>query len=215
MTNSEKRIEPTSRVFGFDRGKPIDRYYIEEFLRRYRADICGQVLEIGDSQYTRMFPNDLITSSAVLHVSTDEAPNGAIKGDLQTGDGLQGHAFDCIILTQTLNVIYDVNSAIRNVHSLLKPGGVLLCTVPGISQISRYDMDRWGDYWRFTSLSVKRLFSETFKEENIQIKTYGNVYTSSSFLYGLSAEELTPAELDFKDPDYEMLIAVRACQPDA
>ena len=36
------------------------------------------------------------------------------------------------------------------IADIAEPGGSLLLTVPGISQIARYD-DHWGDYWRFTS----------------------------------------------------------------
>jgi hypothetical protein len=93
---------------------------------------------------------------------------------------------------------------------MLKPCGVLLLTIPGISRISRYDMDRWGDYWRFTLASAQRLFTEVFPEDSVRIETYGNVLAATAFLHGLSVEELTEDELDDSDPDYEVTIAIRA-----
>ena len=48
-------LEPVSRSFGFDRGTPVDRRYIEQFLARHAAAIRGDVLEVGDDGYTRRF----------------------------------------------------------------------------------------------------------------------------------------------------------------
>jgi hypothetical protein len=87
---------------------------------------------------------------------------------------------------------------------------VVLATVPGISQIVRYDMDRWGDYWRFTSLSARRLFECAFPGGEVRVEAHGNVLAGAAFLYGLSSGELRPEELEHHDPDYEVLITVRA-----
>ena len=149
-----RRITPISRVFGFDRGQPIDRYYIEAFLQRQSHDIRGRVLEIGDPEYTHKFGSDRVTQSDVLHAVSGN-PQATLVGDLATGQGIPHNVFDCIILTQTLLFVYDFHAAVTNCYAALKPGGVLLATFPGISQISRYDMDRWGDYWRFATRSAK------------------------------------------------------------
>ena len=204
-----RKLNPISSVFGFDRGQPIDRYYIEAFLQRHRADIHGRVLEIGDPSYTLKFGGNRVAHSDVLHAVPGN-PQATLVGDLATGDGIPKETFDCMILTQTLLFIYDVSEAITNCYAALKPGGVLLTTFPGISQISRYDMDRWGDYWRFTTLSAKRLFEEVFPSENVEVQSYGNVLTAIAFLHGLAAKELRQKELDYHDPDYEVLITVRA-----
>ena len=42
------------------------------------------------------------------------------------------------------------------------------------------------------------------------VETYGNVLTASAFLYGLAAEDLKPSELSSRDPNFEVLIAVKA-----
>jgi hypothetical protein len=89
----------------------------------------------------------------------------------------------------------------------------MLVTLPGISQISRYDADRWGVFWRFTSRSVRRLFEEHFAPEDLEIEAYGNVLAAVALLHGLSAQELRLSELDYRDPDYEMIITVRAVKP--
>ena len=207
-----RTTKPISRVFGFDRGQPIDRYYIESFLQENSSAIKGKVIEIADNEYTRKFGKNNAIVSEVLH-AVEGNPKATIVGDLVTGKGLPENAFDCFILTQTLQFIYDIHSASENVVKCLKPGGVALITVAGISQISRYDMDRWGDYWRFTDKSLKMLFEQHVPEENIKIKTYGNVLSSVAFLHGLASDELTQEELDYTDQDYQMIITAVIRKP--
>ena len=195
--------------FGWDRGLPIDRYYIEKFLSDHASDIHGRVLEIEDNTYTFKFGKDHVIRSDVLHL-LEGNPKATIIADLSRADVIPSDSFDCIILTQTLQCIYDVRAALEHVHRILKSGGTVLATFPGISQIPRYDMDHWGDYWRFTSLSARLLFEETFGLDNVYVEAYGNVLTAIAFLHGLASKELEKKEFDYRDPDYEVIIAVRA-----
>lgn len=126
---------------------------------------------------------------------------------------IPANTFDCLILTQTLQTIFDLRSAVHTVFHCLKPGGVALVTTPGISKISRYDMDRWGYYWSFTTKSGYKMFEDVFPAANIQVNAYGNVLAAIAFLQGWAVEELKPGELDYIDPDYELLITVRAVKP--
>lgn len=201
-----RRVEPFSRAFGFNRGLPVDRYYIEAFLDRYSGDIGGRVLEIGDDAYTRRFGGEQVTQRDVLHV-TEGNPQATFVGDLSDAPHLPSNAFDCILLTQTLHLIYDVRAALTTLHRILKPDGVLLVTCPGISQLAA---DEWEAtwYWAFTARSTRRLFEEAFAE--VAVETHGNVLAATAFLYGIAAEELEPAELDHPDPLYQMLITARA-----
>jgi SAM-dependent methyltransferase len=207
-----RRLTPISRVFGFDRGLCIDRYYIERFLSLHASDIQGHVLEIGDDSYTRRFGGNRVTKSDVLHVAAGN-PKATIVADLTSANDIPSNTFDCMIFTQTLQFIYEVRDAIRTIYRILRPGGVLLATFSGISQISRYDMDRWGDYWRFTSRSARRLFEETFPATSVVVEPHGNVLAAIAFLHGLAREDLHREELDYRDPDYEVLITVRAVKP--
>lgn len=202
-----RQLEPVSRVFGLDRGMPIDRYYIEKFLLQHQDRIRGQVLEIAESTYARKFGRD-VAAYEILH--TLPGKDVTIVGDLTDPGTLPEHRIDCFICTQTFNFIYDFRSAISGAYRLLKPGGMLLATLGGISQISRYDRDRWGDYWRFTEQSARRAFSEIFGESQVQVGSCGNVLAATSFLQGITVEELTPEELDYQDEDYQLLITVVA-----
>jgi SAM-dependent methyltransferase len=205
-----RRLRPISTQWGFERGTPIDRYYIEHFLALHAADVRGHVLEIGTNRYTRAFGGERVTHSEVLHVA-ESNPEVTIIGDLTSAEHIASERFNCIILTQTLNAIFDVPSALRTCSRILKPGGVLLVTIPGISKISRYDMDRWGYFWSFTSASARRLVTEAgFPASQVEVTAHGNVLAAVAFLQGLALEELKRHELDERDPDYELLITVRA-----
>jgi SAM-dependent methyltransferase len=200
---------PVSRVFGFDRGKPVDRWYMERFLAAHRADVRGRVLEVAEGTYTEWYGDDRVQSADILYAAEGQ-PDATVVGDLTTGAGIPEAAFDCFICTQTLQVIYDVPAAVAGIRRLLAPGGVVLATLPGISQISREDMRDWGDWWRFTARSVQRLFGDAFGPRNVEVTQHGNVLAAAAFLYGMAAEDLDEADLEAVDPDFHLLMTVRA-----
>ena len=213
---SLRRLHPIGEVFGVKRGQSvdrcIDRYYITAFLARHAADIHGHVLEIADNTYTQRFGGARVQCADVLHAVSGN-PAATIVADLTSAANVPSERFDCIILTQTLQYIYDLRAALHTVHRLLKPGGVVLATVPGISQTSRHDAEQWGEFWRFTTFSARRLFGEVFPAHGTAIQGYGNVLVALAFLHGLLIEELRQEELDYHDPDYELLITIRAQKP--
>jgi len=202
-------LTPVSRSFGTDRGQGIDRYYIERFLQTRAQDIHGHVLEIGDDTYTKRFGRNRVTHCDILHVTGADG-KATLVADLTRADHLPSASVDCVIFTQTLQHIADVRAAVRTLHRMVKPKGTVLATFPGISHISRYDMDRWGDYWRFTTLSARWIFEEWFGSGNVTVNSYGNVFVAMAFLHGLAAQELRPEELAHQDPDYQVLITLRA-----
>ena len=208
-----RRLAPLSLWFGFDRGTPIDRVYIEGFLERNAADIKGRVLEIGDNSYTLRFGGAAVLRSDVLHVDRSN-PHATIVGDLADGSGLPEEAFDCIVLTQTLHLIHDLPRAARILHRMLRPGGVLLATVPGVSSVDRGE---WGAnwHWSFTPLSLERLLAGTFGAAQVGMECHGNVLAAAGFLYGLAAEELSPQELAAQDARYPVIVAARAVKVEA
>lgn len=207
--NDLTRVPPIGNQLGYDRGTPIDRWYIERFLAANSGLIRGRVLEIADSSYSRKYGGNRVESFEVLHATSDN-PAATIVGDLTDISTLPANSIDCFICTQTFNFIFDVQKAIAGAHHLLRPGGVLLATVSGISQISRHDMDRWGDYWRFTSASMQKLFEPVFKG-GVVVETFGNALAATTFLQGLVVEDLPDsALLGERDDDYQLLITVVA-----
>ena len=207
--NDLGRPRPVSDVFGMDRGTPIDRYYIENFLRDNSNLISGRVLEIADSHYSTRYGDIRVTALDILH-NTSENSKATIIGDLTDPASLPENHVDCFICTQTFNFIFDVRKAIEGAHRLLKVGGILLATVSGISQISRYDMERWGDYWRFTTASVQMLFEPVFTG-GVEVNSFGNVAAATAFLQGVAIEELPNVSvLENNDPNYQLIITIRA-----
>ncbi|HZS05715.1 MAG TPA: methyltransferase domain-containing protein [Blastocatellia bacterium] len=207
---SLRRVTPICRDFGFSRGQPVLRYYIENFLAAHAGDVRGHVLELGDDSYTVRFGGGRVTGSDVLHVETGHA-GVTIVADLTAAPQIANETFDCVIFTEALHFIYDFRAALETLYRILKPGGVLLATFPGVSlQICRAEADRWGDYWRFTTYSARRLFEEVFPPPNVHVEAHGNVLAAVASLHGLAAGELRREELDYHDRDYEVLIVVRA-----
>lgn len=204
-----RRAEPISRAWGGDRGTPIDRHYIEAFLAEHAADIRGRVLEIGDNVYTRRFGEDRVEHSDVLDV-VRSSPNVTIVGDLADAPEIAPDTFDCVVCTQTLQLIPEIRGAVATLHRILKPSGVALVTIPTISQLAVDSEDRWQDHWRCTRFGARRLFEASFLPEDIGVGGPGNVLTAVAFLQGLCAEELNAEQLGFSDPQYELLVTVRA-----
>ncbi len=213
---SLRRVRPIGPVFGLQRGHDleqcIDRYYIRAFLTRHADDIHGHVLEVADTLYTQRFGGTRVAHADILHAPPGH-PEATIVADLTDADHVPSNTFDCIILTQTLQYIYEVRQAIQTLYRVLRPGGVLLVTCPGISQMSPNDRTQWGEYWRFTSMSLTRLLTACFPADQVQVQAYGNVLTAIGFLHGLLLSELPPGALMYHDPDYELLITGRAVKP--
>ena len=199
-------VKPKSTIFGFDRGTPVDRRYIAAVMTRHADAIKGRALEVMNDGYCREFGADRITQQDILNL--DPAPQATIVGDICDPDLLPDAAFDCIVFTQTLHLIYDFRAALRHIHAALKPGGVLIMTVPGITPLEQgANGQMWN--WSFTPTSVRRLIDEIFGPGAI-IDTYGNVYAATAYLHGLAVEEIDAAKLDHQDPAYPMIIGVAA-----
>jgi SAM-dependent methyltransferase len=206
---SLRRVTPISDEFGFDRGLPIDRYYIERFLAERAESIRGSVLEVGDSTYTRQFGGSAVERVDILDVRPDN-PRATLVADLTEPDQFLADAFDCVICTQTLPFIYDIHAVAATLHRIVRPGGTLLATVPCLSRIWTKGDRLFGDYWRFTSRSSRLLFEEFFAPGEVDVASYGNVLAAASFLYGLATSELTREELDYHDPNVPVLVGISA-----
>lgn len=202
------RPEPFSTEWGYDRGQPIDRLYIEEFLQTHSADVRGRVIEVGDATYTLRFGAERVSQSDVLHVKPG-SPQATVIANLADADHIPSAIFDCIILTQTLHLIFDVRAAVKTLYRILAPGGVLLLTVPGISQI---DHSEWNEnwYWSITVQGLNRLLKEHFSESQTDVKSRGNVLAAAAFLYGLSQDDLPSLASLADDPHYPLTVLARA-----
>ena len=197
-------VEPVSRLFGFDRGTPIDRYYMDKFLTDNTIAMPNpqNTFEVGESTYSEKFYKN--ANHEILMFE---------KGmDLTRPETIRQNYYDVFICTQVFNFIYDVKDAIRAAFSLLRDGGIMLCTVAGnISQVSRSDMENYGHFWGFTYLGIQRLVEETFGVQNVKVFPYGNAMAATAFIQGVAVEDLEEKEkLDMIDPDYAITVGIVA-----
>lgn len=204
-------VTPVSEVFGIDRGTPLDRVFINRFIEANRHLINGDCLEVEDTVYTKKFGRRGHVAHALKFSGGSDI--NTVVADLSKPDTVPQARFDTFICTQTLNFIFDLDAVAESIHRLLKPGGHALISVAGISQISRYDYDRWGDYWRFTDQSLRKLLSKYFGENECKVVAYGNVATSCLFLQGVALEDIAdPKLLDTSDPNYQMIVCAVAAK---
>lgn len=207
------RSRAVSDFLGHDRGTPIDRYYIEDFLKKYSHYIKGNVLEVRDNNYTKKYGGEKINKSDILVYREEANLDYTIVDDLSDPKVLRDNYYDCIILTQVLQYIPQIQKALHYTYSKLKHGGIALITVPGIAPISTYDYERWDANWMFTGLTMRYLLSQITDRKNFDIYTYGNIKSAAAFLYGYAWQELKKVDLDKNDIKYQVIVAAVLKKP--
>jgi SAM-dependent methyltransferase len=202
-----RRRDPFSAYYGFDRGTPVDRFYIERFLAERARDIRGNVLEVGNARYARAFSG---SAAARVEIVDKDAhnPEATILADLSEPSSLPAAGFDCVILTQTLQLVADVDAALHNVWQGLAYGGVLLVSVPGITRSDPADLT--ADRWRFTASGLETLLARACPIGHREVIGYGNLTSAVAFLLGLAGEELAEPELTKTDPHFPVVVCARA-----
>jgi SAM-dependent methyltransferase len=198
---------PINPGYGSDLGTTIDRYYESRFLTDNPELITGDVLEIGDRRSTDRYGTG-VRRVDVFNIAP--GPGVDIVGDLVSCPQIPDNSYDCVLLTQVLQVIYDIESVVSEVHRILKPGGSVVCTMAGIAQVNRGALEDYGDRWRVTSLGATELFATSFAAQDIRIRTYGNAHSACCFMQGIPAERVNRTRLDRHEPDYQLMVAVIA-----
>jgi peptidoglycan/xylan/chitin deacetylase (PgdA/CDA1 family) len=205
-----RRADPTSRDWGYDRGTPIDRRYIGDFLAAHSSDIRGIVLEIQEDDFTRRYGGSRVCRAEVLDLDDTNA-RATVIADLRYAPQLPSDTYGCVILTQTIHVIDDMQAVLREVHRILAPGGVVLATLPCASRVC-LEYGEGADLWRVTPDGARVLFESVFGA-HVQHTAYGNVLTNVAFMHGLACEELNDADFAPADPYNPTLVGVRARKP--
>jgi SAM-dependent methyltransferase len=201
-----RRREPFSAYYGFDRGTPVDRFYIERFLAERARDIRGNVLEVGHARYAQAFRDSATARVEIVDIDPTNA-DATIVADLSELNSLPTGRFDCFIMTQTLQLVSDLDGALQNAWQSLASGGVLLVSVPGIT---RADPDHVAaDRWRLTSSGLDTLLARTCLGARREVVGYGNLISAVAFLMGLAAEELEESELSATDPHFTVSVCAR------
>ena len=203
-----RSTKPLSNYHGFDRGIPLDRFYIENFLEQNKTLVKGVCLELLNNDYTLKYGGTNITKSDVLDIDSSNK-NANIIGDLRNLSSVADNTYDCLILTQVLQFIDDTSAAISECYRILKPEGTLLVTLPSLSRIDPISGQE-GDYWRFTTASASYLFRKNFKPEQTEIESLGNVRSGLYFYAGLVQEDSSVKTLEKNDPHFPLIITVKA-----
>ena len=204
LKKNKRTLKPISTKYGFDRGTPIDRYWIEDFLYKNRNHIQGHCLEITDDHYVSKFGGN-VTKVDVLDIDKNNKLAN-IYGDLRNlKDVIPNNTYDCTILTHVLGLIDEYENVIKETYRILKPGGVMLFTSSTFSPV----YDEAVNYWRFTPASIGYIFGKYFKEKNIHIKSYGNVLAGQAFWVGMAQEDLTKRELEYNDSRFPCIVTAR------
>jgi SAM-dependent methyltransferase len=199
-------LEPLSDQYGFDRGTPLDRRYIEAFLLERRGAIRGSVLEVQDNTYTTSIGGDRVSGSAVVDIDGSNQ-RATLIADLEQPGSLPAGTYDCIILTQTLHLLRRPGTCLENCYRALRPGGTLLATAPSVSRVSPTYPDR--DYWRFTPAGIAELFARNWEGDS-SVHGLGNLRSCVGFLLGEVVEDLDDTILDHHDPRFPLTVAVEA-----
>jgi peptidoglycan/xylan/chitin deacetylase (PgdA/CDA1 family) len=209
-----RRTDPISREWGYDRGEPVDRRHIHDFLAAHSSDVRGSVLEVQEDDLTWAYGGPRVSAATVVDIDPSNV-RATVLADLRCAPALSSEQFDCIILTQTLHVIDDMTAALRECHRMLKPGGILLATLPAASRVC-LEYGQEGDLWRATPAGARSLFRSAFAPSTIMTEAFGNVLTNTAFLHGLASSELADADFEPSDPYFPVVTGVRARKgPDA
>jgi hypothetical protein len=203
-----RRVRPFSSNFGFDRGTPIDRYYLHQFLRDHRAFITGRVLEIQNSDYTRQFGHDL-EQTHTLDVNPAFAPTYLC--DLAHIDGcVPDGYYDCFLLPNTLSVLRDIEPCLRNALRIVRPGGVVLASTAALVPLS----GDAPDYWHLSADGWRELTRRAWPDNvSARVEAHGNCLAAVAAMLGLAHEELDPAELDVTDVRFPVLVTLFGQRP--
>jgi SAM-dependent methyltransferase len=204
-----RRHRPFSDRYGFDRGTPIDRYYIDRFIAAHHTHIRGRVLEVADGRYTDQH-RAAVTRLDILDIDPRN-DLATIIADLDDADSLPADTFDCIVFTQTLHYVSNMDTAMTNVWNSLAPGGVVLVTASAASKIDHNLSDH--DAWRLLPIGLSHLMERTCSGADVTVSAKGNLVAILGFLLGVAAEELSAADLATDDPHYPLISCGIARKP--
>jgi SAM-dependent methyltransferase len=202
-----RRVTPFSTNFGFDRGTPVDRYYLAKFLEAHQALITGDVLEIQMSGYTMRYGHHVRRADSV---DIDSAHTPTYVCDLAAAEAvIPSDRYDCFLLPNTLCVLRDIESCLRQALRVIRPGGVILASTAGFVPLT----PDYPDYWHLSAAGWLEITRRVWAGCEIRVETHGNCLAAIAAMLGLVLEELTPAELDVMDPRYPVLITVMCRKP--
>ena len=198
--------DPLSDDYGFGRGQPLDRRYIEEFLSHHRDAISGSVLEVGDPRYSKQFGQGRVAATTVVDIDPSN-PGATLVADLNEPGSLPADAFDCIILTETLHLLAWPEVCLVNCETALRSGGCLLLTVPALKRQSPRRPE--SDFWRFTPAGLDLLLRRNWHGP-FSVSSFGNLRVCVGFLLAHVVEDFPEEDFVLNDPRFPLTVAAHA-----
>jgi SAM-dependent methyltransferase len=199
-------LDPLSDDYGFDRGTPLDRWYIERFLAQHREAIRGSVLEVGDPKYCAQFGEGHISKATIVDVDSSN-PQATLIADLAEPGSLPADAYDCIILTEVLHLVASPDVCIQNCGTALRGGGSLLVTVPALKRVS--PSHPRSDFWRFTPPGLALLLHRHWQGP-VSVTSFGNLRVCVGFLLAHVVEDFGEDDLAPNDARFPVTVAANA-----
>lgn len=195
-------FRPLNPHHGLHQGVPIARLYIDRFMERLAPRVSGHVLEFGQPTYAAQVScrYDILDIDGANRQAT-------VVGDIcdrRLAERLAAR-YDFVISTAVLQLIDDPQAAARNLHALLRPGGVLIAAEKCVSKV-----DSWFgpvDRWRFTPNGLRQLLAQFSR---VEVESFGNVYAICAYLLGLPASQVEADKLAYSDPEHPLVVAAYA-----
>jgi len=154
-------IEGIPRMKSADVDSSDQHFIVLSLLHKWLEDVAlphagGVMLDFGcggqpyktlfGSRVTRYIGAD-VAASRDIHLDIEMPKDGTVP--------LADDSVDTILSTQTLEHVYDFQFYVRECHRLLKPGGILIITVPMQWRVHEVPYD----FWRFTRYGVSELMT--------------------------------------------------------
>jgi SAM-dependent methyltransferase len=156
---------------------------LERLARDLRVPQNGRVLDYGsaDAPYRRFFSERTEFVTADLPGNPHAAIELTHDGSVPVRDG----GFDAVLSTQVLEHVQDPSHYLAECFRVLRPGGTMLLSTHGVFS---YHPDPV-DYWRWTSLGLRRIVTDAgFEIERfigiIGLAATGIQLLQDSFIYG-------------------------------
>jgi SAM-dependent methyltransferase len=197
-----RRTRPFSETYGFERGTPIDRYYLHRFLDANRTLVTGDVLEVQNRTYTTRFGHHLARTDTF-----DIVPQSAPTYLCDLADSstiVPSDAYDCVLLPNTLQHFRRLDACLRNALRVVRPGGVILASAAGFVPLTADA----GDYWRLSPDGWRDTVASAWAGADVAVAGHGNCLAAIAAQLGLAVEELSGAELEVNDPRYPVLTTI-------
>ncbi|HEU4703998.1 MAG TPA: methyltransferase domain-containing protein, partial [Conexibacter sp.] len=135
-----------------------------------------------------------------------------VVADLQCAPRLVSDRYDCLLLPHVLQLLEEPAAALAECVRVLRPGGVLLATVPAVGRIELGSPRT--DHWRFSAAGFAELVGAAFGAANAAVAGHGGTDAAIAFLAGLAAEELEPERIEAEAGEPPLVISARATKPE-